>query len=282
MLLLTDLLGSDVHSVSGAFVGELFDLTIDVGESHPLVRRLAIGRHRRIESYVEWPAVVSFEHDDVELLAPSTPVVERDLQLDPHELLLRRDVLDTQIVDIAGKRLARVSEVLLVRDDAGVRVVAVEVGAAGVWRRLGVRRLASRTDGHAVDWADLHLTSERGHSLQLDSEASGLHRLEGVELAALVAHLPTRKAAAVLDVVSPERAAHALSASHPRVGARLLRAVSKHRAASVVERMPVDDATAVLRGVQGDELESLLAGSGPTGPRNSATCSLIPPTRPAD
>lgn len=261
MLLLTDMLGSDVRSATGAVVGELVDLTVDVGEAHPPVRRLAIGRHRHITSYVGWTSVASFEHDGIELVAPVTPDVDgRDPQLDSHELLLRRDVLDTQVVDIAGKRLARVSEVVLTRDDAGVRVVAVEVGASGVWRRLGLHRLAGRTEEQAVDWADLHLTSDRGHSLQLDSEGSGLHRLEGVELAGLVAHLPTRKAAAVLDVVSPERAAHALSASHPRVGARLLRAVSTRRAASVVERMPVDDATAVLRGVHADELESLLAG----------------------
>jgi hypothetical protein len=37
-------------------------------------------------------------------------------------------------------------------------VVAVEVGEAGVWRRLGVHRLAERSPEQAVDWADLHLT----------------------------------------------------------------------------------------------------------------------------
>jgi len=63
----------------------------------------------------------------------------------------------------------------------------------------------------------------------------------------------------VLDVVSPERAAHALRAAHPRVGARVLRAVSPHRATSVMEQLPVDDATAVLRGVHPGDLDALLA-----------------------
>ena len=82
-----------------------------------------------------------------------------DVELPEGELRLVRDVLDTQIIDVAGKRLARVSEVLLTRIDATLRVAAVEVGAAGVWRRLGVQRLAEGRSEQAVDWRDLHLTS---------------------------------------------------------------------------------------------------------------------------
>ena len=181
-----------------------------------------------------------------------------DGRLPERELFLARDVLDTQIVDVVGKRLARVSEVLLARSDAVVRVAAVEVGAAGVWRRLGMDRFAERTLDQAVDWADLHLTSTRGHALQLLTADAAVHRLAAAELASVVAHLPTAKAAEVLAAVSPVAAAGALSASHPRVGARLLHAVSGKTASTVVARMPVDDAAAVLRGLPPDAVERLL------------------------
>lgn len=260
MLLLSDLLGSDVRSAEGDVLGHLVDLTIEVGEHHPAVRRLAIGRRRRIRAGVSWDAVVSFEHDDIRLSIPraDVPALAFGSGLTGRELLLARDVLDTQIVDVAGKRMARVSDVLLARSEEIVRVAAVEVGAAGVWRRLGLDRMAERTPEQAVDWADLHLTSARGHALQLSTPGSGVHRLAAAELASVVAHLPTVKAAQVLDAVSPAAAASALSASHPRVGARLLHAVSRGTASSVVARMPVDDATAVLRGLPADAVEAML------------------------
>jgi sporulation protein YlmC with PRC-barrel domain len=263
VLLLTDMLGADVRSAAGRVVGQLVDLTVEIGEEHPAVLRLGIGRGRRIASFVEWGTVATFERDDIQLIGPQLkPVEGQDQALRPSELLLRRDVLDTQIVDVAGTRLARVAEVLLARDDNIIRIMAVEVGAAGVWRRLGVRRFADRLPEQAVDWADLHLTSTRGHALQLATEGAAVHRLDGAELAALVAHLPIAKAAEVLDVVAIESAAHALSASHPRVGARLLRAVSRKRAAAIVERMPSDDAASLLRGVDPDDLEPVLSQVG--------------------
>lgn len=62
--MLSDLLGSDVRSVEGEVVGQLVDLTVEVGDAYPTVRRVAIGRRRRIRSLVDWDAVVSFEHDE--------------------------------------------------------------------------------------------------------------------------------------------------------------------------------------------------------------------------
>lgn len=260
MLLLSDLLGSDVRSIEGAVVGHLVDLTVEVGDDHPAVRRLAIGRRRRIRALVGWDAVVSFEHDDIQLSMslPEVTALTFEGPLPERDLLLSRDVLDTQIVDVAGNRLARVSEVLLARTEASVRVVAVEVGATGVWRRLGMHQLAERTPEQAVDWADLHLTSARGHALQLAIPDTAVHRLEAAELASVVAHLRTARAAEVLNAVSPAAAAGALSASHPHAGARLLHAVSRRTASSLVARMPVDDAAAVLRRLPADAVEGLL------------------------
>ena len=45
------------------------------------------------------------------------------------EILLKRDVLDTQIVDVVGQRLARVADVLLARTAGGrLEALGVEVG----------------------------------------------------------------------------------------------------------------------------------------------------------
>lgn len=274
MLLLSDLLGSDVHGPGGGVVGHLVDLAARPeppgGADHPAVSRLAVGRGRRVRGWVAWAAVRSFEHDRVEITEPLSPAGTpgATVAADGGELLLRRDVLDTQVIDVAGKRLARVADVLLDRDPAGpdgpvLRVMAVDVGSAGVWRRLGIDRLAERVAEQPVDWADLHLTSERGHALQLagpSATAPALERLPAAEVASAVSHLPPARAAGVLDSVPVAVAARALGAAHPRVGARLLRAVAPATAAEVMAHLAADDAVALLRGVPADAVEPLLAG----------------------
>lgn len=276
MLLLSDLLGSDVHGPGGGVVGHLVDLAVRPssggGETaaHPAVSRLAVGRGRRVRGWVAWTAVRSFEHDRVEITEPLAPAGGGPAAKGSggHELLLRRDVLDTQVIDVAGKRLARVADVLLDRDPDGpegpaVRVVAVDVGSAGVWRRLGFGRLAERGAEQPVDWADLHLTSERGHALQMAGPAPAtpaLERLPAAEMASAMSHLPPARAAGVLQSVPAATAAQALGAAHPRVGARLLRAVPPGTATEVMAHLAADDAVALLRGVPADDVEPLLAG----------------------
>jgi sporulation protein YlmC with PRC-barrel domain len=256
VLLLSDLVGSTVRAEDGNVVGRLLDLTADVGGPNPAVRRLAVGTRRRSCWYVEWPGVASFEQDDVRLAAGVHETDEGSLL--EHEVLLGRDVLDTQVIDVAGKHLARVSDVVLDRVDQRVVVVGVEVGSAGVWRRLGWRRLAERASSRTIAWDDLHLTSARGHELQLAMPGAGVQRLDRAQLASVVSHLPTAKAAQVLGAVSLDAAAEALSAAHPQVSARLIRAVPRTTGSALVDRMPVDDATSALRGLPAGDVEALL------------------------
>lgn len=258
MLRLSDLVGSEVRSREGVVVGHLRDVTVLLDDDHPAVRRLIVGRRRGAATAVAWTTVTSFEHDGIQLS------VEAPAEMDPagapgDELLLARDVLDTQIVDLAGRRMARVAEVYLARSEGVVRVAGVEVGGAGVFRRLGLRRTAERTPEQLVDWAHVHLTSAPGHALALATPAAAVHRLTPAQLTAVVAHLPTGQAADVLAAVPPAVAAGALSGSKPSVGARLLEAVPAGTGSSVVAEMAVDDAAAVLRGLSAEAVEALLA-----------------------
>lgn len=253
------MLGTAVRAGDGRLLGRLVDFSLEIGDRQPRVERLAVGRGRQVRLWVD-AAAASFRPDGIRLppaAADPTPAVAVSDRPE-RQLLVRRDVLDTQIIDVAGKRWARVAEVVLAVSPVGLQVVAVEVGAAGVLRRLGLQRLAATIADQRVDWADLHLTSDRGHALQLGSPTAAVHRLAPPELASAVSHLPTAQAVQVLEAVAPDTAAGALSASHHRMGARLLHAVSRATASSVVARLPADDATAILRHLTPEAAEQLL------------------------
>ena len=129
----SELMGMPVRTHEGNRVGSLCDLTVELGTS-PDIRRLALRHGRGPHLYVAWSQVAAFGPDDVRLAAGVSPSPDG---LREHEALLGRDVLDTQVIDVAGKRLSRVSDVLLERPEARRRrqpwrcLAAVGVAQAG-------------------------------------------------------------------------------------------------------------------------------------------------------
>jgi sporulation protein YlmC with PRC-barrel domain len=184
-LRLTDCLGAEVTDGEGNRVGRLDDITVTLEDEHPAVRSLVVRRRRGHRGVVPWTRVRTFEPTGVVVGVPDGAGA-----VGPEELQLRRDVLDAQIVDVAGRRVRRVSDVDLARSNGELLAVAVDVGWAGLLRRLGLGRLWRAPDRDLVDWGDLHVVSPRGHGLQVRTAGAALHRLSPAELSELVAHLP--------------------------------------------------------------------------------------------
>ena len=242
MQLLSRVTGQEVRTPGGTAIGRVSDLTVHLGEqSGPLlVARLLVRRRHSADLLVPWEAVRSFQRSGVVLESDAGFTVGAvDAALEPDEILLKRDVLDTQIVDVVGQRIARVADVVLA-GAAGHRIelVGVEVGFGAVLRRLGLHRLARRARADVVGWTDLHLTSERGHAVQLATPRSAVHLLAPRELAVLLSRLDTESAAEVLRVKDPDFAADVVREIHPVVGERVLRALPSTDAAEIVAAMP--------------------------------------------
>jgi hypothetical protein len=218
------------------------DVTVRLHVSHPPIHRIAIGQGRRIRVLAPWSLVDRLEADQVVVAADRDSMarytVDQAPTLGPEELLLCRDVIDTQVVDLAGRRLSRVSDVVMVQDDLHGRdleVAAVDIGVGSLLRRIGLRRVGRHIAPVIVDWDDLHLVSERGHTAQLSTSTPSIDRRNPQELAELLARLSTRKATDVIRQVGPERSAAALHASHPEHRGRLLRGLPPEEAQEVID-----------------------------------------------
>ena len=222
MLRLTDLLGRPVIGDAGA-LGATRDLSIRL--SGHAVEAVEVGS-RTSSTLVAWSAVDPTsigDHRDRRAPLRLRGELPEPRPLYDDELLVGRDVLDTQIVDVVGHRVNRVGDILFEPEDGLLVPLGVEVGPASLIRRLGLRGPADRLAEHVVAWGDLHLTSARGHTVQLATSAAALHRLDARELAELVARLPPTHAVDVLAVVPPERASQVLDLSHPHLRRRLRR-----------------------------------------------------------
>lgn len=225
---LSERVGTPVLTHDGRRLGRVADLTVRLGPRRPPVHRLLVRAGRSGTYLVDWGDVAESSPTRVVLRsgARPRPVPARQVALAPDELLLARDVLDTQVFDLQGQRLSRVSEVLLSAPEEGPSVLAVDLGTAALLRRIGLGLLARGASPTPVAWADLHLTSQRGHQVQLSTEAASFRQLDAHGLAALLARLDTGKGADILDAADAARAAAAVHQSHPQTGRRLVGALS--------------------------------------------------------
>ncbi len=60
------------------------------------------------------------------------------------ELYLVADLLDKQIVDVDGRKVVRINDIEVANTGGRLRVVAADVGFAGLLRRLGLRSFGKR------------------------------------------------------------------------------------------------------------------------------------------
>jgi hypothetical protein len=229
-----------VLSPLGDELGRVRDLTVRLDSQHPRVSGLLVA-HDEDARLVPWHEVVAGPGQafTVSRSAWEAVVGAPRSALAESELLLARDALDSQVVDLEGHRLSRVSEVLMTRrGDGALEVVAVDLGVAALLRRAGLAFLVPHATPTAVDWQHLHLTSPRGHTVQLNTDTAGMHGLDGRDLAELISRLSTPRAVDVVRQVGPERAAAALGHSHPHVARRLMETLGDSEARAIVGAAP--------------------------------------------
>jgi hypothetical protein len=170
----------------GLQIGELADVGAAPAGPAPLVTGIVVRTHGRPLAWAAWSDVERMEPHGVSLAS------DAELRPMPVAILLARDVLDAQLVDVAGRRVVRVGDLDLDVTRRRATVERVEVGLDSVLRRLGLRRLARHAPRRTIAWRDVHLPVHPGAALTIDSAAPALARLSIDERARLAARLPPR------------------------------------------------------------------------------------------
>ncbi|HJZ47250.1 MAG TPA: CBS domain-containing protein [Roseiflexaceae bacterium] len=256
MLFLTSILDQPVEGKSGEIIGKLEDVIVRLGdEPYPPIAGMVV-RDRRRQFFVPGGNLQALE--GVARLSSSTvdlqPFARRD-----GEVLLRKDVLDHQIIDITGRRIVRVNDVQLAAIDGVYRLVGVDVSPQALLRRLGPRALSDRIVGRQIiDWnAAQYLASAA--PVQLKVSYDRLSELNPVDLARIVDALSYRESAEIVAALDDETAAETLEEVSDERLADLLEGMDQERAADILEEMTPAAAADVLEDLDDEVAEQLLA-----------------------
>jgi len=168
----------------------------------------------------------------------------------PNELLLYADLQDKQIIDIDGRKVVRVNDLRLDDIDGRLHLVAVDVGPAGIARRLGVegpfmtiaRNLHLPNPERYIDWEDVDPVETSIASIRLRVPHQGIRELHPADLASIIDQLAPRDRAGILASLDDEAAADAIEEMEPDTQVEVLEDLPPERAADILEEMSPDDA----------------------------------------
>jgi CBS domain-containing protein/sporulation protein YlmC with PRC-barrel domain len=191
-------------------------------------------------------------------------------------LLLERDLLDQQIIDVHGRKVVRVNDVDLdpvpINHHLALKLSGVDVGARGAVRRLlkgvvpgaALQKLLGKIPPRIIPWNFVDLIeSDPARRVKLRIEYRGLSRLHPADIADIVEELPPDQREAVFETIDEEVAAEALEEVDPKLQAAIVQSLDSERAADIVEEMSPDAAADLLADLPDETSENILEEMAP-------------------
>lgn len=283
LIFLSTLLRQSVIDSKNRRVGTIRDVCVSLDETFPIVTAIVV--HQNNDVMIPWSQIHNIEDTQISLTASQ----EQILPYEPHsdEILLRRDILDKQIVDTQGFRVVKVNDLKLAQIKKTARLVGVDISLSGLLRRLGVQpvinvlsrvmplQLAERTitwnyvepiqmvragTGQlmpALAGATVGATSVVPQ-VQLNVSHTKLADLHPADIADILEQLDVEEAGAMLDRLDTEMAADTLNEVEYPLQSELLSELEPERASHLLERLAPDDAADILADIPQQEAERLL------------------------
>jgi Mg/Co/Ni transporter MgtE len=186
-------------------------------------------------------------------------------------LLLGRDLLDQQIIDVHGRKVVRVNDIELQEESDNSHVVlkvgTVDVGSRGALRRLlqgvipmlALRKILSRIPEKPIPWEFVDLIeTDPARRVRLKISHERLAKLHPADIADIVEELTPAEREAVFETLDEQVAAEALEEVNPKVQRAIIRSLDSDRAADIVEEMDPDAAADLLGDLPPEHSEEIL------------------------
>ncbi len=261
-MFVSELIGVPVVDLLQQNVGKVGDIIVTLGEPFPRVTGLLIqlsdGKRKK-------ETLLIGEIDLIGKQFVSTRVTkDRIMWATAREgdVLLMRDVVDQQVVDLEGARVIRVNDLKLAKVHQDVRLIAADVGLSGVLRRLGLEKptswllglLGKKIPEQLIGWD--HVQNLSGGKISIPSKT--ITDLHPADVAQIISQVKTDDKTAILSALSNKTAAEALHELEPMLGALLIANLDTKKALGILDRMPLDEVADILGDLPPEKAEEFL------------------------
>jgi hypothetical protein len=261
ILHLSALVGRPLRDSGGERLGRVEDAIVRLGGvGYPPITGFLVKVAGRT-SYLGIERVSEIGEDGVVLRKAKLDL--RHFERREEEVMLKRDVLDRQLINVEGARLVRANEIELADVAGSWRVVGVDTGARGGLRRLLPKPLGQRiATGDFLDWASVEPFVGHVPTVRLRIPHPKLAKLHPAQIADLVEAASRREGEEIIEAVgADDRELEAdvfeeLDEQHLR---EFLEDRPDEEVAEILSRMAPDDAADAVGELDEERREPVLA-----------------------
>ncbi|QEM68566.1 magnesium transporter [Geobacter sp. FeAm09] len=260
---LSAVIGRSVINSRGEELGLLRDLIMVPGEVFPEVSHIVI-KGRKGKMLLPWSEVSLFTHVVISSagIAPGL----RPYEYREAEILVRRDLLDKQIVDVDGAKVVRVNDIKLGKLHDKLCIFSVDIGFRGLLRRLGyerfgenVARLIKKDIPNAeISWEYVQPLEPHSSKLALNIARNQMNEIHPADLADIIEQIPIQSIKTVLESIDPETTGDTLYELEPEMRSVVISQMDAEHASDILEEMSPDDAADVLSDLSEETAQQLL------------------------
>ncbi len=273
------LLGAPVTDSSGVRYGRVREFavqpTVDASRVAALVVRRAGSTRAEQMSLVPIHSLALDAGGNLKLLAGAATAL---LPGTDEYLLLERDLLDQQIIDVHGHKVVRVNDVDLVweqhacsepsrpGEELRLKIAEVEVGVRGALRRLlkglpanAVDTLACRINARVIPWEFVDLIDrDPARRVRLKIEQERLSEMHPSDLADILEELAPAESQALFTSLDNEVAAEALEEVELKTQKQLIESLDSEQVAEILDEMDPGAAADLLSELPEERSDAIL------------------------
>jgi CBS domain-containing protein len=251
---LSNLLNKSVYDEFEECIGKLHDIYVTTEGGYPRAIGYQIIKGRDIYNF-EFRSIDIFKQNGKYLVKVRQV---KDIIPRKYSYLLVKNLLNKQIVDVNGKKIVKVTDLKLVKNNDEIKVVEVESGILATARKLGFENtvkglynlFGKDIKENVVTWESVQSLEMVENNLQLTTAYNKLSQLHPVDIAEIMEDLSTEDRVKVIEGLDIELAADTLEELDKEIQQEILTRLSETRAREILDLMPNDEIADIL-----DELD---------------------------
>lgn len=262
-LFLSSVIDKPVINELGKEIGTLWDLIMIPGEVFPEVSHLLVRNKRKIYS-IPWSEISLFNNFVISVKGRGSDLV--DYISKDSEILVKRDILDKQIVDVNGAKVVRINDLKLGSHKDLLCIFSADVGFKGLLRRLGYERLQEKIAGtfkkelpsKEISWEYVQPLEMKASRLTLTLARDQMADMHPADIANIISQISHKHIQTVLTSLDTETAGEAIHELQPELRSRVISQMDCEQASDILEEMEPDEAADVIGDLTEEKAQELL------------------------
>ena len=231
MLYLSQLLNKKIYYQNKPF-GKIVDMAIFINKTIPPVSKIEILQGKTKITIP--PHAIRIENGRIILTTNDAP----HLPYDHKDFYLAEDLLDKQVIDIDGRRLVRVNDIVL-KEDHELRVSGIDIGFDGILRRLGLGII--KTKEKILPWNLIEAFDYETGNITIKLKQNTLSKLHPADIADILEGAGTKERLGIVESLDAKQAARAIEEADEETQVSILENLTPGVLKDIISKMHVSE-----------------------------------------